>query len=103
MRVRAHGMQQATDYPGPVAVVVTRLVVVTTLVVVTVFVTRLVIVTVTVFVVVTVLVVVTRLVIGTATVLVVVVGAAPAVHIIQHARENALPHINTYQGRALAN
>ena len=25
-----------------------------------------------------------------------------AVHDIQHARENALPHINTYQGRALA-
>ncbi len=101
MRVRAHGMQQATDYPGPVAVVVTRLVVGTTLVVVTVLVvvTRLVIVVVTV----TVLVIVTRLVIGTATVLVVVVGAAPAVHIIQHARENALPHINTYQGRALAN
>jgi hypothetical protein len=36
-------------------------------------------------------------------VLVTVVWAAPAVHIIQHARENALPHINTYQGRALAN
>jgi hypothetical protein len=33
---------------------------------------------------------------------VIVVWAAPAVHIIQHARENALPHINTYQGRALA-
>jgi hypothetical protein len=62
-------MQQATDYPGPVAVTVTVLV--------------------------TVLVIVA--------VLVTVVWAAPAVHIIQHARENALPHINTYQGRALAN
>ena len=77
MRVRAHGMQQATDYPGPVAV------------------------TVTVTVLVTVLVIMTVLVIVTA--LVIVVWAAPAVHIIQHARENALPHINTYQGRALAN
>jgi hypothetical protein len=79
-------MQQATDYPGPVAVLVTALVIVTALVVVTVLVT----VTLTVLVVVTALVVVT------------VVRAAPAVHIIQHARENALPHINTYQGRALA-
>ena len=69
MRVRAHGMQQATDYPGPVAVTVTVLVTVLVLV----------------------------------AVLVTVVWAAPAVHIIQHARENALPHINTYQGRALAN
>jgi hypothetical protein len=34
MRVRAHGMQQATDYPGPVAVLVTVLVVVTVLVIV---------------------------------------------------------------------
>jgi MMPL family protein len=83
MRVRAHGMQQATDYPGPVAGLVTALVIVTALVVVTRPVTL------------TVLVVVT--------VLVIVVRAAPAVHIIQHARENALPHINTYQGRALAN
>jgi hypothetical protein len=33
---------------------------------------------------------------------VVVVRAAHAVHDIQHARENALPHIHTYQGRALA-
>jgi hypothetical protein len=79
-------MQQATDYPGPVAVLVTATVIVTALVVVTrpVTLTRPVILTV--------LVVVTVL----------VVRAAPAVHIIQHARENALPHINTYQGRALA-
>jgi hypothetical protein len=35
--------------------------------------------------------------------MVVTVLMAPhAVHNIQHARENALPHINTYQGRALA-
>jgi hypothetical protein len=68
MRVRAHGMQQATDYTGPVTVLVTALV--------------------------TVLVIMTELVI--------VVWATLAVHIIQHARENALPHINTYQGRALA-
>jgi hypothetical protein len=33
---------------------------------------------------------------------VVVMRAAHAVHDIQHARENALPHIHTYQGRALA-
>jgi Flp pilus assembly protein CpaB len=72
-------MQQATDYPGPVAVTVTVLV--------------------TVLVIMTVLVLVLVLV----AVLVTVVWAAPAVHIIQHARENALPHINTYQGRALAN
>jgi hypothetical protein len=64
MRVRAHGMQQATDYTGPVTVLVTALVIVT--------------------------------------VFVIVVWATLAVHIIQHARENALPHINTYQGRALA-
>ena len=81
MRVRAHGMQQATEYHGPVAVLVLVLVVVTRPVTLT----RLVIV----------LVIVTELVI--------VVRAAPGVHIIQHARENALPHINTYQGRALAN
>lgn len=81
MRVRAHGMQQATDDPGPVAVVVTVFMVVTRLVTLT----RLVIVIVLVV------------------VLVIVVRAAPAVHIVQHARENALPHINTYQGRALAN
>jgi Na+/proline symporter len=97
MRVRAHGMQQATDYPGPVAVLVTVLVVVTVFVVVVVTrpvtLTRLV--TLTWLVIVIVIVVVT--------VLVIVVRAAPAVHIIQHARENALPHINTYQGRALAN
>jgi hypothetical protein len=37
------------------------------------------------------------------TVLMIVVRAARAVHVDQHARENALPHINTYQGRALAN
>jgi len=34
---------------------------------------------------------------------VLVTRAARAVHVVQHARENALPHINTYQGRALAN
>lgn len=89
MRVRAHCMQQATDDPGPVAVVVTVFVVVTRLVTLT----RLVIVLVVVIV--TVLVIMTELVI--------VVRAALAVHIVQHARENALPHINTYQGRALAN
>jgi hypothetical protein len=70
-------MQQATDYPGPVAVTVTVLV--------------------------TVLVIMTVIVLVLVAVLVTVVWAAPAVHIIQHARENALPHINTYQGRALAN
>jgi hypothetical protein len=31
-----------------------------------------------------------------------VTRAARAVHVDQHARENALPHIDTYQGRALA-
>ena len=36
-------------------------------------------------------------------VLVVVMRAARAVHDIQHARVNALPHIDNYQGRALAN
>lgn len=72
MRVRAHGMQQATDYPGPVAVVVSRLMIVTVSMIVTVLMA------------------------------VIVVWATLAVHIIQHARENALPHINTYQGRALA-
>jgi hypothetical protein len=38
MRVRAHGMQQATAHPGPVTVVVTRPVIVTRLVIVTVLV-----------------------------------------------------------------
>lgn len=83
MRVRAHGMQQAADYSGPVAVVVT--VVVTALVTVT----RPVVVNVF-------LIVIVRMA-------VIVVWAARAVHMIQHARENALPHINTYQRRALAN
>ncbi len=79
MRVRAHGMQQAADYSGPVAVVVTALMIVTRPVVVNVF-----------------LIVIVRLA-------VIVMWAARAVHMIQHARENALPHINTYQRRALAN
>jgi uncharacterized BrkB/YihY/UPF0761 family membrane protein len=34
---------------------------------------------------------------------VIVMRAADAVHDIQHARENALQHINKYQRRALAN
>jgi hypothetical protein len=80
MRVRAHGMQQATDYPGPVAVLVTAtaLVAVTVFVVMVVFVTRPV--TLTRPVIPTVLVVVTVLVIMTE--LVIVVRATPAVHII---------------------
>jgi hypothetical protein len=73
MRVRAHDMQQAADYPGRVAVGVTRPVVVNVF-----------------------LIVIVRMA-------VIVMWAARAVHIIQHARENALPHINTYQRRALAN
>jgi hypothetical protein len=73
MRVRAHDMQQAADYSDPVAVVVTRPVVVNVF-----------------------LIVIVRMA-------VIVMWAARAVHIIQHARENALPHINTYQRRALAN
>jgi hypothetical protein len=53
--------------------------------------------------VVTVIVIVTMLVVVTVRVAVIVVRAARAVHVDQNARENALPHINTYQGRALAN
>ena len=83
MRVRPHRVQQAAGYPGTAAVSVT--VVVTGLVVVTW------------------LMIVTCLMVVTAGVAMIVVRAARAVHIIQHARENALPHINTYQGRALAN
>jgi hypothetical protein len=81
MRVRPHRVQQATGYPGTAAVTVvaTWLMVVTAGMIVTV------------------------LIIVTAGMAVIVVRAARAVHIIQHARENALPHINTYQGRALAN
>jgi hypothetical protein len=37
------------------------------------------------------------------TIVVVVVRAVDAVHSIQNARINALPHIDKYQGRALAN
>lgn len=77
MRVRPHRVQQATGYPGTAAVTVT--------------------------VTATWLIVVTAGMIVTAGMAVIVVRAARAVHIIQHARENALPHINTYQGRALAN
>ena len=76
MRVRPHGVPQATDYPGPVAVVVTRRMIVTVLMSVT--------------------------VIMSVRIAVTVVRAARAVHVDQHARENALPHIDTYQGRALA-
>ena len=77
MRVRSHRVQQATGYPGTAAVAIVVTMVVTVLRLVTV-----------------------RMVV---TVLMIVVRAARAVHVDQHARENALPHINTYQGRALAN
>jgi heme/copper-type cytochrome/quinol oxidase subunit 2 len=81
MRVRSHRVQQATGYPGTAAAAVTRLMVVTVFMIVT----------------------VTMLVVVTVRVAVIVVRAARAVHVDQNARENALPHINTYQGRALAN
>jgi hypothetical protein len=71
--VRPHRVQQASGYAGAPAAAVA------------------------------VTVVVTRLIIVTVLMAVIVVRAARAVHIVQHARENALPHINTYQGRALAN
>jgi hypothetical protein len=77
MRVRSHRVQQATGYPGTAAVAMVVTMVMTVLRVVTV-----------------------RMVV---TVLMILVRAARAVHVDQHARENALPHINTYQGRALAN
>ena len=77
MRVRPHGVPQATGYHGPVAVVVTRRMIVTVLMSVT--------------------------VIMSVRIAVTVVRAARAVHVDQHARENALQHIDTYQGRALAN
>jgi hypothetical protein len=77
MRVRPHRVQQATGCPGTADVTVTMVV--------------------------TWLMVVTAGMIVTAVLAVIVVRAARAVHIIQHARETALPHINTYQGRALAN
>jgi 1,4-dihydroxy-2-naphthoate octaprenyltransferase len=89
MRVRSHRVQQATGHPGTaavaVAMVVTRLMVVIVLMIVIV------------------LTVVTVLMIVTVPMMVTVVRAARAVHVSQHARETALPHINTYQGRALAN
>lgn len=86
MRVRSHRVQQATGYPGTaaVAVAVARPLVVSVLVIVGVLMT------------------VTVLIVVTVGVAVLVVRAARAVHVDQHARENALPHINTYQGRALA-
>jgi hypothetical protein len=93
MRVRSHRVQQATGYPGTVAV--TRLMVVTVLTVVGVLMVVAVLMVVGVL--------VTVLIVVTVRVAVLVVRAARAVHVIQHARENALPHINTYQGRALAN
>jgi hypothetical protein len=77
MRVRSHRVQQATGYPGTAAVAMVVTMVMTVRRVVTV-----------------------RMVV---TVLMILVRAARAVHVDQHARENALPHINTYQGRALAN
>jgi hypothetical protein len=81
-------MQQAAGYPGTAPAAVARLIVVRVLV--------------TVLMVVRVLVAVTVLIVVTVRVPV-LVRAARAVHVVQHARESALPHINTYQGRALAN
>jgi hypothetical protein len=75
MRMRARDVRQARQYAGAVLV----LVIVVVLVTVTMGVSVIVAVT------------------------VVVVRAARAVHDIQHAPVNALQHINSYQGRALAN
>jgi hypothetical protein len=85
MRVRSHRVQQATGHPGTAAVAVAVAMVVTRLMVVIV------------------LMIVTVLTVVTVLMIVTVVRAARAVHVSQHARETALPHINTYQGRALAN
>jgi hypothetical protein len=120
MRVRSHRVQQAAGYPGTAAVAVPRLMAVTGLIVVTAplagstVVNVLIVVTVPVAgsTVVNVLMAVTVpvagsmvvgvLIVVTARVAVRVPRAARAVHVVQHARESALPHINTYQGRALA-
>jgi cell division protein FtsW (lipid II flippase) len=82
MRMRAHDVKQARQDASSVTVIV-PVVIMTIVLHVTVTVLM------TVFVV--------------AFVVAFVVRAAHAVHDIQHARINALPHINNYQGRALAN
>jgi hypothetical protein len=84
---------QAREHAGPVVVVV-MLIVVLVLVAVAVMV-------------ITVVMVMTTVVLVAGTVVVVVtliqVRAVHGVHGIQNARINALPHIDKYQGRALAN
>jgi hypothetical protein len=105
VRVRPDPVPQAREHAGPVVVVVmiaVVIVVVVVTVVMTVVMELLVIVTVVVTVLVAVVVV---LVAGTVVVVVTViqVRAVHGVHDIQNARINALPHIDKYQGRALAN
>jgi sensor c-di-GMP phosphodiesterase-like protein len=73
-------MHKASQYTGLVIVVVVMIVIVTTIVVV----------------------VVVALAVAVAGD-VIAMRAADAVHAIQHARKNALRHINKYQPRALAN
>ena len=84
MRMRARDVPQARQHTRPVLVAVLVM-------------TIMVLVAVTVLMTVAVLVLVVLLVIA------VVARAAHAVHDIQHARVNALQHIDKYQARVLAN
>jgi len=94
MRMRARDVQQAPRHASPGPAVVPATVDATTVMVLpTVTVTVLMAVLMTVIVAVTTVVVV----------LVVVLRTARAFHDIQHARINALPHLDKYQRRAVAN
>ena len=117
MRMRARDVQQAPRQASPGRAVVpaavdARVIVVLTTVTVAVLMTvaitvdaRVIVVltTVTVTVPVTVLMAVSTVVSTVVLVLVVVMRTAHALHSIQHARINALPHLDNYQGRAVAN
>jgi len=92
MRMRARDVPQARQYAGPVLV---------TALVMTIM--MLVLMTVAVLMTPTVLVAVLVLVLVAVLVIAVVARAAHAVHDIQHARVNALQHIDKYQARVLAN
>ena len=92
MRMRARDVPQARQHTGPVLVAVLIMTIIV-LVLAPMLMTP------------TVLVAVTVLMTVVMAVLMIAVGArsAHAVHDIQHARVNALPHIDKYQARVLAN
>jgi hypothetical protein len=93
VRVRPDPVPQAREQAGPVVVVVMLIVVLVTVAVMvsTVVMVRIVV------------VLVAETVVVVVVVTVIQVRAVHGVHDIQNARINALPHIDKYQGRALAN